>query len=212
MAARAAGELSDSEFKGLEAHLAECARCREAFSVYQSGFEALRSLRRRGSAEMPEDAMRDFWPEVRRRIRQAQPTFAERLHGYVEGLRAGWVPRLVGAAAAAAAVALLVWVLSLETPAPQRDAVVSAPSAAKPPSGLPVAATAASKPQTGEVPFTPVGKIVRGVPRFFALRPVEPGRPLDPGAGISALNAASLSPQGTTYALPSTKLVSADER
>ena len=215
MAAQAAGELREVEAKDLEAHLTACPRCRESAAVYRASFAALKQSRVR---EAPEEAMRNFWPEVRRRLPSAAPTAGDALRGFLEQLRAGWVPKVGGAVSLAAALMLLLWTFFAGGPAKQeKPGRVVAPPPGQGQVVEPLAVSKMAKApvmQPGEAPFTPVARILRGLEpgkRFFVLPPLDSARPRAHGADIDVLNSAALADSGTTYALPSARLASVDE-
>ena len=214
MAAQVAGELREAEVKDLEGHLAACPRCREALAICRTSFAALKQSRVR---EAPEEVMRNFWPEVRRRLPQTAPTAGETLRGILDQLWVGWFPKAAGAVGAAAALVLLVWVFFAGGPTKEQG-----PSQVIAPSSGPgqvmgplaeLAKTPTTKPR-GVVPVTPVARVPRRFEtggRFFVLPPLDTDRRRAPGAGIDVLNSASLAEKGGAYALPSARLVSTDE-
>jgi len=230
MAAQVAGELREAEVKDLEGHLSACPRCREAFAVYRASFAALRQSRVR---EAPEEVLRNFWPEVRRRLPKAAPTAGdpstmlrvapslsrgETLRGFLEQLRVGWFPKAAGAVGAAAALMLLVWVFFAGGPAKvQGPGRVIAPPPGPGQVVEPLAPSELAKLPAGRrgvVRVTPIARLPRGLEpgrRFFVLPPLDSPRLRAPGADIDVLNSASLAEKGGAYALPSARLVSTDE-
>jgi hypothetical protein len=156
--------------------------------------------------------MQDFWPEVRRRLPRQAPAHGRSLGDILGHMLPGRTPRIAWALATAAVVALAGWMYF--SAAPQRGVPPDRETR-----GLTSQAQRTAHPPTmapsGEVPFTPMAKLIptdQQGRHFFALRPsVRPPRFDSNVSMLRMLRSPALAGTGTTYALPSARLASVDE-